>query len=290
MTPFVALLLVVTLNFAPVIVEPTGPKVGEIVSITLPVGLADGERIVEARSVAFPADSPIGSVVVLDPAGSLKVTVEARQAGPLSTGPIEYVVALPDGETAIRTVTPEPVEVASNLAPGDDGAPAFDESVAEVPFDWRTAIIPSAVAVMTLALIVALGLWLKRRLSGKQKDEPPLSPYQRGLDRLTALEGEGLYAQGEVRRHFYQVSEIVREYVEGRYGLSALERTTFELDRDLKKRSALSSLRDPLLPLLKLCDRVKFSTDGEATPDEAAHALAEARRIVGLDPDRGLEP
>ena len=85
--------------------------------------------------------------------------------------------------------------------------------------------------------------------------------------------------RGMAREHFFRVSEIVRTYIEGRWKLLALERTTAELRVQFFPPGVAASEREKLLTLLAACDLVKFAKHAP-TPENARDAVARAREWV----------
>ncbi|MEP7323644.1 MAG: hypothetical protein ABI761_17090, partial [Saprospiraceae bacterium] len=85
------------------------------------------------------------------------------------------------------------------------------------------------------------------------------------------LKQSRLWEKGEVKEYHVQLTFILREYLEHRFSLPALESTSNEIIRDLK----LSSLNGDQLKLvdniLNIADWVKFA---KGIPEENANALA----------------
>jgi len=65
-----------------------------------------------------------------------------------------------------------------------------------------------------------------------------------------------------------QLTFIVREYLENRYGISALESTTYEILGDLKPIRLSEEWKQKLREMLELADLVKFA---KASPPESTH-------------------
>ena len=122
-----------------------------------------------------------------------------------------------------------------------------------------------------LFLIVAFGLiclavagyyfWKRRE---DQKMAPPvpeikLPAHEIALTALTALRGEKLWQQGAIKTYQSRLTYIIREYLENRYEVPALESTTDEILRGLKKVDFDSSWKDKLQNILQVADLVKFA-------------------------------
>jgi hypothetical protein len=84
-----------------------------------------------------------------------------------------------------------------------------------------------------------------------------------------------------VQDYYLELTEIAKGYLEGRFGVDALDRTTDEIRRDLiRHRERIKPLEpDDVLRFLEDCDLVKFARfDPEL--DEARSALNEVRTMV----------
>ncbi|MEL6653145.1 MAG: hypothetical protein AAFQ87_20270 [Bacteroidota bacterium] len=101
-------------------------------------------------------------------------------------------------------------------------------------------IWPWAAGAVALGLI-AFGLfWLIRRLTRKEQiappPPPPLPAHEIAMRKLSELEAEQLWQSGKAREYYFELSYILREYIEGRFGVPALESTTDDILRDLKPK------------------------------------------------------
>lgn len=131
-----------------------------------------------------------------------------------------------------------------------------------------------AAAVVGVALL-AWYLFVTRR-----PDSPPEPPEVRAVRALEALSASGLFERGAVREHFYRLSEIVRVYIEEKFGLAAPEMTTEEF-LTMLSRPSLNAPFPPqrLRPLLELCDLVKFAA-WVPSPEEGPDAVRAARQFI----------
>jgi hypothetical protein len=128
-----------------------------------------------------------------------------------------------------------------------------------------------------LAAIVAAGIgawfWRARKRSVLGPPPPPPEPADlKALRKLEALLATGWVQEGKIKEFYSGVSDIVRGYLEDAFKTPALERTTAEIMRQLRKKTDLSSTaQTELKNLLEGCDLVKFA---KFRPDPA-EAIAE---------------
>jgi hypothetical protein len=138
-----------------------------------------------------------------------------------------------------------------------------------VPHEWWWLWVLLAVVA---AGAVALWLWKRRKITTTTETVAPPSPLEVALAALRRLREENL----PVEVFYTRLSNIVRQYIEGRFGLRAPERTTEEFLAE----AALPEQHMKLLrPFLEECDLVKFAKfqPGEA---DRQRALAAAEKFV----------
>jgi hypothetical protein len=117
----------------------------------------------------------------------------------------------------------------------------------------------------------ALALWLRRRRDrvAAVPEAPPIPAHEIALAALDRLAAQRAVGDAAVRRFYFALSEIVRAYIEGRFGLNATDLTTEEI---LRRSIALPLRRRPpgLRAFLHDTDRVKFAAHrpqrGEIAP------------------------
>ncbi|MFK7982291.1 MAG: hypothetical protein AB8G86_20080 [Saprospiraceae bacterium] len=124
--------------------------------------------------------------------------------------------------------------------------------------DYLFLIIPF---FMICFAVLAYYLWQRRQA---QKAIPPLPEiklpaHEIALTALTTLKGEKLWQQGDIKTYQSRLTYIIREYLENRYEVPALESTTDEILRSLKKVDFDNSWKDKLQNILQVADLVKFA-------------------------------
>jgi len=130
----------------------------------------------------------------------------------------------------------------------------------QAPFDWLFWIL-----VVTVSILVLGVSWLAYQIVKKKKnpfatifEEKPLPPHEKAIKKLEELKQKKLWQNGMEKQYHVELTEIVREYIEGRYKVQALEQVTDETLEEMK------SLVNPeilslLKQLLRLSDLIKFA-------------------------------
>ena len=97
---------------------------------------------------------------------------------------------------------------------------------------------------------------------------PPLLPQEIAYRQLEQLVAEDLVGQGRIKEFYQRVSDILRHYIENRFGLHAPERTTEEFLAELGATRTLEPGHQGLLKqFLGHCDLVKFAEHQPRTED-----------------------
>lgn len=135
------------------------------------------------------------------------------------------------------------------------------------------------VALLALAaLAYAAKRILKRygkRFSDMFRPAPPLPPHEAALAALEKLRAQRLWQEGKHKLYYSALTDILRTYIAGRYGVSAMEMTSDEIVEamrgvDLPRKSAMD-----LAQILREADLVKFAKAApEADENEAAYRAA----------------
>lgn len=148
-----------------------------------------------------------------------------------------------------------------------------------IPRYWWL-LAPWIAALLALAAII---YWLiRRRMRRDRGDVPavaPLLPHELAYQALDRLESSPLLEQGEIKRYFIEASEIVRVYIEGRFGVMAMEMTSYDVLLELESHGVGRRELDALEDFLRRADLVKFAKH-RPSPDLCQALVPAARRFV----------
>jgi hypothetical protein len=134
----------------------------------------------------------------------------------------------------------------------------------------------------TLLLLVCLGLiaWLLGRKKKTKRITRFRPAHEIAYEELRELRRKNLIAQGRIKEYFFELSLIVRQYLERRFTLRAPEMTTEEFLSHLKDSPVLSDVHKKLLKdFLVTADLVKFAKYGP-TGSEIQASIEAAQRLV----------
>ncbi len=164
----------------------------------------------------------------------------------------------------IDTAYTSPVELMVHTMPVDTTQVVKDIK-APMSAPWTLAELwPYILGVILLALIT----WFIIRLIRKRKKKEPILARRKpaepahviALRELQNLDAEKLWQQGRVKEYYIKLTTILRYYIERRFSINALERTSDEIldsfiSTGVIPGDVISMLRD----LLQEADLVKFA-------------------------------
>ncbi|MEN8232060.1 MAG: hypothetical protein ABFR35_05210 [Thermodesulfobacteriota bacterium] len=137
-------------------------------------------------------------------------------------------------------------------------------------------------------LLVMLGiagfLYWQKTAGNKKPPEIQLRPEEIALQELERLLAEDLLTRGGVKLFHLKISDILRHYIENRFGIRAAERTTEEFLTELsvaksQRDSLLGSHKTLLADFLIHCDLVKFAKH-EPTIAESEKTVSICREFI----------
>jgi hypothetical protein len=173
---------------------------------------------------------------------------------------------------------PIPVRVTTDIASADlselrDVSPP--EQVARPPKWW----LPYAwvgLALLFLSLVGTGWKFLRRRTAHAQT----LAPDQWALEELQRIKVPSSWTEREAERFHTQLAQVIRKYLELRFDLPALKRTTEEFFQDMGRSSHLTEAQQSVLrEFLGHCDLAKFAR-AVPGPDECQAVVRMGRRFV----------
>ncbi|MFH1570614.1 MAG: hypothetical protein ABIL09_21670 [Gemmatimonadota bacterium] len=190
--------------------------------------------------------------------------------------PPRVAVVRAAGDTLWPAAVPLSLEVAPTRAPGDEELRDIKPPVpvaGGLP-KWLAAVL---VAISLIGL-AALAKWLLDRRR-RAVPTPPPAPvnYLAEFARIATM---GLLERGAYKTYYTLLSEVLRRFLEDRFAVEAMERTTAEVEAALRRGDCVDdALARRAVAFLGAADLVKFAT---AVPglDRARAAAEEGRDLV----------
>jgi hypothetical protein len=170
------------------------------------------------------------------------------QAGDVNTQPLKLTVA-----TVIVDTTKAAYDIKQPLA------------ISYTFWDWLRDNWVWVVSVLAVALIIAgIIYYLKKRPKKVTVVEPPapiVPPHIIALQKLTAINDKKLWQQEQTKQYHTELTDVIREYLESRYAIQAMEQTSDEIFASLRYMEISDENRNALRQVLILADLVKFAKE-----------------------------
>ncbi len=200
--------------------------------------------------------------------------------------PVEVQFTDADGGQGTVSTSEIFVEVQSVL-PAEGEASDIREikplEVVERPLPW-----PWILGLGALVLAVAAALWARSRGRGAELEQRVRPAHEIALEELSRLRRTDFSDLEALRAYYFDISEVLRRYVEARFGLNATDLTTEEIVPRLGELDVSPEECSSLRAFLVDTDRVKFARhlpESEEIESTWEHALGFVEATVPRVPE-----
>jgi hypothetical protein len=202
-----------------------------------------------------------------------KVTLMAFDTGAFVIPGVTIDYQLRNSKAKVYT---DPLAIKVFLMPVDTTKAIKDiHPIQDVPYDWAFIVWIIVGAIVLAVLIWLLVRYLKK---AKKRDEaqvamniPKQSAYEIAISSFNQLKEDQLWQQGDIKKYYSELTEIVRAYIQNRWMIPALEFTSDEILEHAFIRQLNTTEQEKLTYLLRLADLVKFA---KAIPHASEHDLS----------------
>lgn len=136
----------------------------------------------------------------------------------------------------------------------------------DLPFifaEVRDYVSYGAIALIVLGLVAWLLAWYIRRIVSRRaviiKPGPKIPPHVMAIKALGELKNRKLWQNGKYKQYYTALTDILRVYISGRWGIGAMEMTTDEIIAALKDVHLALDNRTSLVAIMRTADMVKFA-------------------------------
>ncbi len=224
-------------------------------------------------------DSPVVKQAGANTLLSLSLTITAFDSGMHVIPPITvpYMVS---GDTARHVTATSPIPIMVRGVQVDTTKDIRDiKPPLSIPLTLAD-LLPYFLALLLIAGVAWLVLYIiKKRKRGESllPDTPSRPAHELALEALRSLESEHLWQRGKVKEYHSQLTDILRIYIERRFGAMAMEMTSDEILATLSIAALPRETVEELREILLRADLVKFAKFLPAPQEhEASYALAVA--------------
>lgn len=211
-----------------------------------------------------------------------EITLQAFDSGLYTLPPVLY---LQDGQVtesnrpALKVM---PVDVDSMATVHDYyGAQKPPRKFFDFLPDWMTDY---GVWILLAIIVIGAGLyiyfkWIKQGRIPLMPAKKPIPPYELAMQRLATLRSENLCEKGEEKEYYTRLTDILRTYLDTRFGINAMEMTSTQILQALNKNEETRMPRKYMTRILETADFVKFAKV-RPLPDDNAAAFRSALQFV----------
>jgi len=183
--------------------------------------------------------------------------------GEFEIPPLTVKYTLPQDTTSYYLQTEKIKIVVESVKPSKEGDIRDIKPPVNIPADLWSTLRWIILTVLLISTGIVLFIIYRRKKSGKvplaQRFTPPRPPHETALEELNNLKNSNLLQDGEIKKYYIRISEIIRRYIEGRYFITAMEMTTTEVLLRLSREDVNSEELRLFEQFLNRCDLVKFA-------------------------------
>ncbi|MFI3265559.1 MAG: hypothetical protein R3Y15_00215 [Rikenellaceae bacterium] len=156
-----------------------------------------------------------------------------------------------------------------------------------------------ACIIIALIVLYIMRQIAKRRNRADNEVVPPEAAHLKAIKALEKLNSKKLWQAGHIKQYYTALTDIVRTYIEERYDIGALEKSTPEILSEIKATNADDKSFKRLTSLLTTADYVKFAKhtpDAEDNEDNYnnAYYFIEDTKIIEVEqqsnPEQDADP
>ena len=251
-------------------------RIGDQTELTLTVKYNEHDGI---RSVRFPMlkDTIIGKVEIHSKSEvekyapdksnpsmieqSQKIMITCFDSGYYAIPPFRFLV----NNDSSKMVETEALLLNVNTVKADTTkAPKEIKEPLEEPFTFMDALPYLIWSVGGLASIIGI-IYLVNYFQKKPivfvPKAPPVPPHILALGKLEALRAKKLWQEGKLKLYHSEITDILREYIEGVFPVNAIELTTEEILLRFRRINIAKEIKSQLKQVMILSDMVKFAKE-----------------------------
>lgn len=189
--------------------------------------------------------------------------ISTFDVGEYEIPPVEIKYKL-RGEKEERVLRTDKINiVVESVKPSEAGDIKEIKPPVEIPYNWKPVVMWASVAVGVILITFLCWYIYKKRRELKAAVPSQVGPatpaHEIAYERLKKLAESDLLLNGLIKEYYIEISEIIRQYIEGRYKIVAMELTTADLINRMRDDGILAENIIMFEEFLSKCDLVKFA-------------------------------
>ena len=138
------------------------------------------------------------------------------------------------------------------------------KAIQKAPFSWKDFLGLLWIPLIILLLVAIVGaiiyLIIRKNKKGYFFTPPPvLPPHVRAVKSLDKIKEDKIWQQNRYKEFYTQLTDVLRRYINERYGINSLEMTSDEIMAIIRTKSEEDSVYNNLKQILTVSDLVKFA-------------------------------
>lgn len=137
--------------------------------------------------------------------------------------------------------------------------------------------------IIAAIVLLVLGYLTFRRLTTNKGEKAEkivvIPPYERAMSELETLRADKLCEQGREKEYYTRLTDILRQYLNGRFGINAMEMTSTQIRHTLQANEETRLSKRNMERVLEIADFVKFAKV-RPLPDDNTQAFNSAMQFV----------
>jgi len=203
--------------------------------------------------------------------------------------PVEYYK---DDPSVKNTIYTDPVLFVVRTIEVDPQGDIQDvKSPITIALDLTTILIVVGIILLVILIIVGIILYIRKKRRGtiSTVKKIVIPPHTQALKLLSALEEKKLWQQGKIKEYHTEITFIIRDYLEKRFKIPAMEVPSSELLMLLVNKAEFNPIYDKLRDFFSNADMVKFAKF-EPMPSVNDEMLKQAYDVVNETKPSELTP
>lgn len=137
--------------------------------------------------------------------------------------------------------------------------------------------------ILAVIILLVLGYFTFRRLTSRKDIAKEkvivIPPYELAMRELDSLRSDKLCEQGREKEFYTRLTDILRQYLQGRFGINAMEMTSTQIRHTLQANDETRLSKGYMDRVLETADFVKFAKV-RPLPDDNTRAFNSAMQFV----------
>lgn len=191
----------------------------------------------------------------------LDIPVQSFDSGYYQLPPFDFVAGKDTVKSNSLVLKVYPVNATADTPIGDFAStadpadPSFFDFLPDwvIDFWWLILIIILAI----VAFVIALRKYRREGSLLPKKPEP--LPYDVAIDSLRNLKERQLWQQGQEKEYYTQLTDILRKYLYGRFGINAGEMTSRQILNRVRANKEIADKLPYFRQILSMADFAKFA-------------------------------